>query len=480
MSSTAVQLDDSQNPRLEILKLALPIIAMTASRMLMGFIDFVMITDLGTAAQAAISPASLLVFTFLCIGMGAAFTVQSFVSQADGRGEPREGSAYAWQSIYLGLVGMIAVWPLVYYVRPFYEWLGPIAGHADAVLEMEIEYTAIALWSFAPCMITTGLDGFFTGVQKPRISLIAILLSIVFNVIGNYALIYGHFGFPAMGMAGAAVATVLGWWVRAAVLIAAFLAPVFNNLYSTRSAWAPNMHKIVQLTKIGAPSSVQMVLDIGAWVVFMMVIMSRFGTEAMAATNIGIQYMHLSFMPAIGLGLALVSKVGFAIGEGRPDIAVSRTRMVMQMNIVYMGGMGLFMILFREPLMRLLSDDPGVIRAGSHILIWAGIFQGFDALWVTYSNALRAAGDTRWPAVAVFVCVWGIHVGGGLLMSSYLPQWGVNGPWLTCTAYVIILGLVLYFRFMSGAWQSIQIFGEEKKPAGELVPAAATTENVPS
>jgi MATE family multidrug resistance protein len=471
MSTAVIKIEEESRPRTELLKLALPIIAMTASRMLMGFIDFVMITELGTAAQAAISPASLLVFTFLCLGMGATMTVQSFVSQSCGKGEPREGSAYAWQSIYLGLAGTALVWPLVYYVRPFFEWLGPIAGHAPEVREMEIEYTAVALWSFAPCMIATGLDGFFTGVQKPRISLIAILVSIVFNVVGNYALIYGHFGFPAMGMTGAALATVLGWWVRAGVLMAAFLAPVFNELFSTRAAYALSMHKLGQLVKIGTPSSAQMVLDIGAWVVFLMVIMSRFGTEALAATNIVIQYMHLSFMPAIGLGIALVSKVGFAIGEGRPDIAVSRTRMVMQMNIAYMGTMGLLFILFRRPFMEMLSEDPGVIAAGAYIMIWAGIFQGFDALWVTYSNALRAAGDTRWPAVIVFICVWGIHVGGGLLMSSYLPQWGVNGPWLTCTAYVIILGLLLYFRFMSGAWKSIKIFGTEETGEPKLVPA---------
>ena len=123
----------------QLLRLALPIIAMTASRMVMGFIDFAMVSVLGTEAQAAISPASILVFAFISFGIGMASTVQTFSAQADGRGEPEQGSAYAWQTFYMAAVFGLLVWPLISFVPSFYEWIGDLAHHAPNVRRMEIE-----------------------------------------------------------------------------------------------------------------------------------------------------------------------------------------------------------------------------------------------------------------------------------------------------------------------------------------------------
>ena len=451
----------------------MPIIGMTVSRMAMGFVDFWMVSQLGTEAQAAISPATVFVFALACLGMGAAQSVQTFVSQADGRGEPWRGGAYAWQSFYLALLCGLATLPVAWSTP---AWLGTFAswaGHAPGVARLEIDYVQIALWSVAPATVCAGLNGFFMGIQRARVGLVAVLISLVVNVLGNWVLIYGHLGFPAMGVAGAAIATVIGWCVRAAVLTGVFLLPEFDARFRTRRSWRPSLEKLAGIARIGGPTSVQWLIDIGAWVVFMSVIIPPYGTVAMAASNIGLQLMHLSFMPAVGIGIALCTKVGFVIGEGRPDAATRLVRRALRLTGGYMGLIGLLFVLVPGPLLRAFTNDPQVIELGRQVLLWAAIFQIFDAMGITYMNALRGAGDTRVPAIIVAFCCWVIFIGGGLICSRALPALGIHGPWACCTAYITLLGLLLMARFRSGVWRRIRLFEPHPSPAAAAESAAA-------
>jgi MATE family multidrug resistance protein len=264
-----------------------------------------------------------------------------------------------------------------------------------------------------------------------------------------------------MGIAGAAVATVIGWAVRAAILSGAILLPTFDRRYHTRRALAWSAAKIRGMLRVGGPTSIQWLIDIGSWLVFLTVIMPGYGVHAAAASNVALQYMHLSFMPALGIGIALCSQVGFAIGEGNPDSAVTRARVAMRLTGVFMGAVGLLFVVGGRPLMWLMNKDPLVIDAGVWVLVGAAIFQVFDAMCITYMNSLRGAGDTRWPAVAIFVCCWGIFIGGGLLVRKLLPQLGLLGPWATCTAYIIVLGLMLRHRWRTGRWREIRLFDHD-------------------
>lgn len=456
-----------RSPTRELLTLALPIIGMMISRMLMGFIDFVMVSQLGTVAQAAISPATIIVFAIACPGMGVANGVQTFVSQADGRGESRECGAYGWQTLYIALVAALFTWPLAETTPVWYGWITALSEREPAMAALEVTYARIAIWSVPLAVMSIGLNGFFMGVQRTRVVLVAVILSLVVNATGNYLLIFGKLGFPQMGIAGAAVATVIGWGVRCGVLVGAMLLAGIDRRYNTRRSLAWSTRKLRKLVFVGGPTAVQWLVDIGSWVVFLAMIMPPYGTYAAAASNVGLQYMHLSFMPALGIGLALCSQVGFAIGEGKPEKAAAQARVAMRLTGGYMGTIGLLFVVGGYPLMRLLSDDPEVINAGVLVLIGAAIFQVFDAMCITYMNALRGAGDTRWPAVATFLCCWGVFIGGGLAVGRMLPQAGLLGPWAMCAAYVILLGLLLRRRWRVGPWRSIRLF-EEPAGAAEL------------
>jgi len=470
---------EQRGPTRALLVLALPIIAMMVSRMMMGFIDFWMVKYLGTTAQAAISPAAMLVFTAACLGMGVANSIQTFVSQAVGRNEPGVCGSYAWQTLYLAAISGLAVWPAAATTPVWYGWIAEVASHDAEMAALEIAYTRIALWSVPFAVLSMGFTAFFMGIQRPRVALLAVILSLVVNATGNYLLIFGKFGFPEMGIAGAAVATVIGWAVRAAFMAGAMLLPEFDRRFNTRRSLAWSWSKVRGMLRIGGPTAVQWLVDIGSWLVFLAVIMPPYGVNAVAASNVGLQYMHLSFMPAIGIGIALCSQVGFAIGEGDPDRAMRQTRVAMRLTGVYMGAVGLLLVVGGYPLMWLFNKDPAVIHAGQLVLVGAAVFQVFDAMSITYMNSLRGAGDTRWPAVVVFLCCWVIFVGGGVLVRSLLPQLGLIGPWAMCATYIIVLGLLLRGRWRGGAWRRIRLFKEDAyadsaEPTGELTAMART------
>ncbi|MCK4343151.1 MAG: MATE family efflux transporter [Phycisphaerae bacterium] len=454
----------TRGPTLELLILALPIIAMMVSRMLMGFIDFVMVSRLGTEAQAAISPASLFVFVLACLGLGIANAVQTFVSQADGRGEPKKGGAFAWQSFYIAAFFGLLTIPFAATTEIWYGWIATLGGHSETVTRMEIGYVRIALWSVAPSIVCIGLNGFFNGIQKPWVAFIAVAVSLVTNLAGNWLLIFGNLGFPQLGIIGAAYATVAAWCARALVLAGAMLLPRYDRKYNTRHSTAFDWKKMAGLIRVGGPTSLGWLVDIGSWTIFLVLIMPTFGTAAMAASNVGLQLMHLSFMPAIGIGIALCSQVGFAVGEKKPDLAVLRARVAFRVTVVYMGLIGVLFLLARAPLIRLFNYDPAVVEVGSLVLIWAAVFQVFDAMAITHINALRGAGDTRWPAIMMGVLCWTIFICGGYLLAWKVPAWGINGPWSMCTLYIVLFGSVSMWRWFGGRWRSIRLF-DEKHPA---------------
>lgn len=452
-----------------MLVLATPIIAAMVSRMAMGFIDFVMVSRLGTEAVAAISPATILVFTVMCLGMGPATSIQTYAAQALGRREPQAAAAYAWQSLYMAAGFALLSYPITQLAEPFWAMIGA----PPQVQALQVAYCKIAFWCMGFSVLTFGLEGFFNGIQKPSVSLMATLVALVFNAGANYVLIFGKFGFPAMGIQGAAYATVIAWGIRALLLFSVFMSSEFRKTYATHVGWPFCLEKLKGIFYIGGPTAVQWVFDIGSWFVFLSLLMKEFGTAAMAAANIALQYMHLSFMPAIGIGIALNSLVGHAIGEGRPTLAILRTRVCMIVSGTYMGLVGLIFLVARYPLMNLMSidphsmaSDPEVVRLGAGMLIWAAVFQVSDAASITYMNALRGAGDTRWPVVFVVLDCWGVFIGGGYLVSRLVPEWGIHGPWMMCTAYIILYGWALWWRFRRGAWRKIKLFKDGPRPSG--------------
>lgn len=482
--STPQPLDRAaRGPTLELMILALPMIGMTLSRMLMGFIDFWWVSQLGTAAQAAVSPCTLLLFVIACIGMGMAQGVQTFVSQAEGRGQPERGGAYVWQTMYIAILALTISVPIAILTPRWFPILGAFGKHPPDVQAMEISFLSWALFSIGPMTACAGLESFYNGIRRPRIALIAVIASLITIAVGNYLLIFGHFGFPRMGIAGSGAATLFAWCVRLLVLIVPLCDAGIDARFRTRSSFRLDIGKLAELVRVGGPISFQWLVDIGAWFVFLQLMMPPFGEVAMAGANLAIQFMHLSFMPVLGIGLALTTQVGNAVGANRPDEAMMRVKTARRLICWFMTIMAGVFVFARTPLAALLSFDADpairgqVIAAAAHMLLWVAAFQFSDGLCIVYSFASRGAGDTKWPALLFAICCWGIFVLGGYLMTLLAPQWGPDGPWLMCTLYIIVLGVLLWQRFNSRKWEKIRLFEKKSENLPNFVGTGEILEN---
>ncbi|MBI3248037.1 MAG: MATE family efflux transporter [Deltaproteobacteria bacterium] len=437
----------------EISRLALPIIASMASATVAGFVDTWMVALVGTAEVAAAMPAGITAYALTAFPLGITQCVSTFAAQALGRGEPREGAAYAWQGLYLSLIAgfsCLLLWPLA----PIFFSL---FGHGSEIVALEVTYFSIRLWGIGLSVAVGAMNGFFYGIHQPRVPLWAMIVDNIANVVLCYILIFGKFGAPALGLSGAALAFVFSFGAQLAVLMAVFLSPSYNAEFSTRVAWRPAWSRTRQLFHFGWPAGVQSAIDVLGWGVLIVLIVGQFGKEQLAASNIAIQYMSISFMPGIGLGQALTALVGRYIGEGKTALAVQRVYEGLFLSLCYMVLMGLMYLTLREPFMAFFNDDPKVIEWGKSILLCVALFQLFDGMNFTFSGALRGAGDTHWMAGLIIVLTVALFapLSVGAVMFTDLQS---IGPWLAGTLYSIILGLALWWRFARGKWREIDIF----------------------
>jgi MATE family multidrug resistance protein len=189
-------------------------------------------------------------------------------------------------------------------------------------------------------------------------------------------------------------------------------------------------------------------------------------TTANTAGWIALRYMHLSFMPAVGISIAVTAQVGKCMGMGRPDLAERRAWMGMGLAMAYMGACALVFVLFRDRLVAVFIPDDlpreraeALLAVASSVMIAAAVFQVFDAIAITVSGALRGAGDTVWPGVVTVVTSWTCIVVIGLARLKWAPQLGSIGPWIGASAYIILLGITFLWRFLRGKWKSIDVLG---------------------
>jgi MATE family multidrug resistance protein len=216
----------------------------------------------------------------------------------------------------------------------------------------------------------------------------------------------------------------------------------------------------MELLKIGVPSGFQMVGDVLAWTIFLVGVMSLYGEAALAANNYMIQYMKVSFMPAFGFGTAVSVLVARYVGAGKPQVARQRAALGLKIAATYMVICGLAFVFIAEPLLRVFTHDPEIIRIGKILFIFCAIYQLFDAVFIIYSNALRGVKDTFWPSVVQISLCWTLVVGGGLILALHYPELGVGGPWTLGAIYGMVLGLYLLKRFNTGRWQNTVITEE--------------------
>ena len=445
-------LHHSRSPLVELLLLAGPTVAQMASYTLMQFIDTWMLAHVGTGVNepTAASNSGMLAFSVISLGMGVLWVVNTLVSQSFGRKDYAECGRYLWQGVWFAVAFSILLLPALPFVSYFFRGV----GHEASLARLETTYIQIVVGGSGLKLVGTAFSQFLLAVNRPNSVLFAAMIGVSANVIAAWAMIFGHFGFSRMGVVGSAWGQNVGVFFEMSALIVSATLPIVRKTYNL-SDWKPRVSMLFTLLKVGIPSGVQIVADVLAWSLYTMWVMGVFGTTTMAANTYVFRYMAVSFMPAFGIGTAVTALVGRYLGAGRPDLAHRRADLGFAITAAYMLTCGLAFFLGRHVLIGLFTQDPEVLRIGPMLLIFAGVYQFFDAMYIIYNGALRGAGDTFIPAIATASLCWGLTVLLGHAVAKYWSQWGPAGPWSVATLYGILLGIFMLIRFRRGTWKAI-------------------------
>lgn len=460
-----------RNPVREMFKIALPVIGTMLSYTLMQFVDKFYCGQLSAEALASAGNGGLAAFFPVSVMMGLLGVVNTYVSQNLGAGTPERGPAYAWNAIWMSLaVWVVVLAPYAVFLPDVFATMRGIFGMKPPsayVIEHEVIYARILLAGMFITIAARGIAQFFYGLHKPIVVAIGVLIANLLNWFLTYALVFGKFGLPKWEIAGSAVGTVIGSLLEFFIPLAVFLSAKYNRQYQTRRAWRPSLSHIRDIWKIGWPAGLMFGNEMICWWIFMTGLVAQFGPEHNAAGWIALTYMHLSFMPAVGLSFAVTAIVGKCIGANRQDLVPHRVWLGIRMAMLYMGSCALCFVLLRHQLIDVFVaktasvEEAATINAiGAKLLILAAIFQIFDAMGITLVGALRGAGDTVWPGVMTVIISWGIIIAGGWTLTKTFPQWESLGPWIAAAVYIITFALALVYRFLSGAWRAKHVLDQ--------------------
>ena len=450
--------DRPVRPIVELLTLAAPTVAQMASYTFMGFIDTVILSRYGGPADVTPTTAAanggLVAFSVISLGMGVMFIVNALVSQAFGRGDDRLCGRFLWQGGWFAAafgVGVLAMVPVVPHV---FHWM----GHEPRLAGLETTYVRILLLSAGLKLASTAGEQFLLGVDRPFTVGAASAVAVAVNTLFAWAIILGHLGFARHGVAGSAWAQNIGVTSELLIVAAVAALPSIRRRFGTTD-WRPRAAAMAELLRMGVPSGVQVTAEVLAWSAFSMWVMAPFGTGAMGANVFVFRYMSVSFMPAFGVSVAVTALVGRYIGRGRPDVAVARANLGFAVTAAYMMACGAGLFVFRRQLIGVFTADPAVIRTGATLLVFAAVYQLFDASYIVYNGGLRGAGDTLVPAVVLGIMCWGITVGGGRMIADLRPAWGPAGPWAAAMVYGASLSTFICLRFARGRWRHTPLPG---------------------
>ncbi|MCF7826976.1 MAG: MATE family efflux transporter, partial [Candidatus Marinimicrobia bacterium] len=314
-----------------LLVLAIPLILSTSSWSIQQFVDRMFLSWHSEEALAAAMPAGILNFALICLFIGTVSYAGTFVSQYVGAREDHKVGTVLWHSFYLSLFGAM----VLLLIAPFSSGLFRMIGHNEKLQIMESTYFRILCFGGLGPILSSAFAGFFTGQGRNWPVMWVNVFTTATNLILDYLLIFGVGIFPEMGIAGAAIATVIAGFASIILYLFLIFRPHNEVRFRIWSASKWDVAFIKRFLKYGLPSGGHFFLEIMGFTAFIL-ILGRIGQMELAATNIAININSLAFMPMLGLGIAISMIVGQNIGAGQPETARFAVNSGVQLGLAYM------------------------------------------------------------------------------------------------------------------------------------------------
>ncbi|MEN8255336.1 MAG: MATE family efflux transporter [Verrucomicrobiota bacterium] len=442
----------------ELMQVAWPLIINSGTFAVLHFCDRLFLSWYGEAEFRASLPAGILFFTLICGFMAMAGFANTFVAQFWGAGD-KEGCARATaQGIFFSLIAF----PLIMILTPAGLWMLRLGGHGAEVLALEEEYFRILMWCGGGIVLSSALSSFFSGRGKTFVIMGCNIFANGLNILLNYLFVFGKWGFPEMGIAGAGWATVIGSWTSPLIFALLYFSKPVNAGFGTIRNLRYNPWLFKRMIRFGLPSGIHLFLDVAAFTVFVMLV-GRMGAVAHIASNIALSVNLIAFMPMIGMGTAASILVGQYLGRNQPEHAGRVGWLALKIGIGYVLAIGATFLLFPEFYINVFEGDSagtvpfaGLFRAVRILLAMLAIWGAADATAIILGGALKGAGDTHFVMYFQSAAAWGFLVLGQLVLVLVF-ECGLYISWTWTLLYIGILCVGFALRFRSGRWKSIDL-----------------------
>jgi MATE family multidrug resistance protein len=406
----------------------------------MAFTDTVMVGRLPDSATAigAVSLGSTLFYAIGIFGSGIMLGMDTLVAQAYGARRLDECHRTMWNAVYLAC----AVSPLLMVAVLACVPLFPLAGLSPALVATTLPFLKALVWSTLPLALYFALRRYLQAMHIVKPVAFTLISANLVNLVGNWALVYGHLGARAYGVAGSGWSTCIS---RTYMVVALAAAVVYYDRKRSSGLWKASrrleLERIRQLLRLGLPAALQLLLEIGAFSCATFLI-GKLGAVPLAGHQIALNVASFTYMVPLGICSAAAVRVGHAIGGHDAHGAARAGWMAIFFGALFMSCSGLMLFLFSKPIARIYSPDPKVIGAGATLLLVAAVFQLFDGLQVVATGALRGAGNTRIAMLANLIGYWAIGLPLGALLCFKFKM-GAVGMWMGLCLALVVIGSAL-------------------------------------
>ncbi|CAD7838393.1 Multidrug and toxin extrusion (MATE) family efflux pump YdhE/NorM, homolog [Olavius algarvensis spirochete endosymbiont] len=445
-----------RRPRIQdIIAIALPMVLSQTSETVNLFVDRLFLSKLGKLHIAGAMSGGLTAFNIMSFFIGIIGYVNAVVAQNDGAGIRRNCSRATAQSIRLAFVG----WPILMFMIPLVRLFFNAMGHLPEQIILEMSYFRILVFGSIFGLIRHSLAGFFIGLGRTRMVMIANALGMLVNIPANWILIFGKFGMPALGIVGAAYGTLLGSMTIMLILLGIYFSPFYRKEYGTAIELGFDRSLMTILLRYGIPAGLEAFFNITAFNFFVQLLHS-YNPNTAAAVTIVFNYDMLAFIPMLGLGFAATTLAGRYVGARDIGGAEHSTRLTLLITWIYAATMMLIFIFGAKLLVGVFTSGleggkTDVAPLAVTMLRLAALYTLGDATQLIYAGALRGAGDTKfvmWISVGthwVFAAIaW---------FSIKVLHISVIVVWVFFICFVLILGIGMLLRYRLGNWRKMSL-----------------------
>lgn len=431
----------------ECLHLAIPLAGAQLAQTSTAFVDTIMMGWLGSSVLAAGGLGASIFQALILISTGIVSAVSPIVAAAHGAGQPALVGKTLRQGFWLALGLALPICSLLWSADRWLVWL----GQSPETITLVTPYTRSIVWGILPALLFAVLRNFVAALSDPRPVIAIVTGGTVLNIAANYVLMFGKFGFPAMGLAGIGWASALSLWgILAALVLYIVSQPRYQIYRPFHGLTQFERHTFRELIQVGLPIGVLAAVETGMFTATML-IMGQLGTLALAAHQIALQTAAVTFMVPLGISLATTVRVGQKLGQ--QDLAGVRLAGSVGIAIagLFMGLMGISFWLFPKNIVAIYLNinDPAnlaVVALAQQLLGVAAVFQMVDGIQVSVTGALRGLQDTRIPMLIGIIAYWGIGLTSGYFLGVHFQLGGV-GLWWGLAFGLTTAAIVLTWRF---------------------------------